>query len=300
MNDFYPPGTAKDWNVALTQEQPAEHRSPMLPTVVRVQDFRVETHDTFTLALDPPTNASTAYSFQPGQFNMLYGFGLGEVPISMSGDPAEQASIVHTIRAVGSVTRGLAKLRPGDSIGVRGPFGSSWPLDAARGNDVVIVCGGIGLAPLRPAIYHLLRHRQHYGRVVMMYGARTPSDILYREELRAWQARGDFQVLITVDKTDASWRESIGLVTGLFSRAKFDPTHAVGMICGPEIMERFVLSEFEKRGVAGGRLYVSLERNMQCAIGVCGHCQFGPNFVCMDGPVFGHNRIKSFFDVREA
>jgi NAD(P)H-flavin reductase len=272
----------------------------MLPTVVRVQAFQAETHDTFTLGLDPPTVPGTPYSFLPGQFNMLYGFGLGEVPISMSGDPAETGSVVHTIRAVGSVTRGLAKLRPGNAIGIRGPFGSSWPLEAARGGDVVLVSGGIGLAPLRPVLYHLLRHRDEYGRVVLLYGARTPGDLLYREELQAWQSRGDFQVLLTVDRADPSWRESIGLVTALFTPANFDPQRTVGMMCGPEVMMRFTLGEFEKCGVAADRLYVSLERNMQCAIGFCGHCQFGPNFVCMNGPVFRHDRIKAFFDVREA
>ena len=286
--------------MTLTQHPPRELRSPMLPTVVQVQDFRKETHDTFTLSLEPPVRAGITFSFLPGQFNMLYGFGLGEVPISMSGDPANAGSLVHTIRAVGSVTTGLAKLRTGDSIGVRGPFGSVWPLAAPRGSDVVLVAGGIGLAPLRPAIYHLLRYREQYGQVVLLYGARTPADVLFPQELKAWQDRGDFQILCTVDRGDSSWRESIGLVTALFSRAEFDPQRTIGMMCGPEIMMRFTLSEFGKRGVKGENVYLSLERNMQCAIGVCGHCQFGPNFVCMDGPVFGHNRIKSFFDVREA
>jgi NAD(P)H-flavin reductase len=270
----------------------------MLPAIVRVQSFRAETPDTFTLALDPPPTAP--YSFRPGQFNMLYGFGLGEVPISMSGDPADTVSVIHTIRAVGSVTRGLAKLLPGDSIGLRGPFGSSWPLDEARGGDVVIVSGGIGLAPLRPALYHLRRHRDEYGSVVLLYGARTPGDLLYRDELQAWRSRGDFQVLLTVDRADSSWRESIGVVTALLARAGFDPRRTIGMMCGPEVMMRFTLAEFELRGVPADRLYVSLERNMQCAIGFCGHCQFGPNFICMDGPVFRYDRIKAFFEVREA
>ncbi|HLN28541.1 MAG TPA: FAD/NAD(P)-binding protein [Gemmataceae bacterium] len=286
--------------MALTPNEPRDLDSPMLPRVVKVQAFQAETHDTFTLALDPPSAPGTPYSFLPGQFNMLYGFGLGEVPISMSGDPARTGSVVHTIRAVGSVTEGLAKVRPGDSIGIRGPFGSSWPMDKALGGDVVLVSGGIGLAPLRPALYHLLRHRDQYGGVALLYGARTPGDVLYREELQAWQSRGDFQVLLTVDRADPSWCDSIGLVTALFTRAEFDPQRTVGMICGPEMMIRFTLNEFEKRGVAADRLYVSLERNMQCAVGFCGHCQFGPNFVCMDGPVFRQDQIKAFFDVREA
>jgi NAD(P)H-flavin reductase len=272
----------------------------MLPTVVRVRDFLAETHDTFTLVLDPPVSPEPPYSFSPGQFNMLYGFGLGEVPISMSGDPAETGTVVHTIRAVGSVTRGLARLRPGNAIGIRGPFGSSWPVERAQGADVVLVAGGIGLAPLRPVIYHLLRHRKDYGRLALLYGARTPSDLLFHEELQAWRSRSDFQVLITVDRADASWHGSIGLVISQFARAEFDPQCTVGMICGPEVAMRFTLAEFERYGVPPGRLYLSLERNMQCAIGFCGHCQFGPNFVCMDGPVFRHDRIKTFFDVREA
>jgi NAD(P)H-flavin reductase len=272
----------------------------MLPHIVRVCDYREESYDTFTLVLDPPALPKGRYSYLPGQFNMLYGFGLGEVPISMSGDPAETGAVVHTIRAVGSVTNGLAKLRPGSSIGVRGPFGSSWPVEAARGSDVVLVCGGIGLAPLRPAIYHLLRHRNDYGRVVLLYGARSSADVLYREELLAWRASGAMQVLITVDRAEEGWSESIGLVTTLFTRATFDAQRTIGMMCGPEIMMRFTLREFQSRGVPEERLYVSLERNMQCAIGLCGHCQFGPKFVCMDGPVFPHNQIKSFFDVREA
>jgi NAD(P)H-flavin reductase len=286
--------------VPLAPNEPGECASPMLPAVVRVRNYRQETHDTFTLALDPPTASGTPYSFLPGQFNMLYGFGLGEAPISMSGDPAEASSVVHTIRAVGSVTRGLARLRAGDSIGMRGPFGSSWPMEAARGCDIVLVSGGIGLAPLRPALYHLLRHRHDYGRVALLYGARTPGDLLYGEELRAWQRRGDFEALLTVDRANPSWRESIGLVTALFMRVDFDPQRTVGMMCGPEVMMRFTVREFQKRGVSADRLYVSLERNMQCAIGFCGHCQFGPNFVCMDGPVFRYDRISAFFDVREA
>jgi NAD(P)H-flavin reductase len=272
----------------------------MVPSVVRVRSFRRETHDTFTLSLDGPTNPGKPYSFLPGQFNMLYGFGLGEVPISMSGDPASAEPILHTIRAIGSVTAGFAKLRAGDCIGMRGPFGSSWPVEAARGSDVVLVTGGIGLAPLRPVIYHLLRNRDQYGRLVLLYGARTPADLLYREELEAWQKRGDFQVLTTVDKAEMSWCGSIGLVTALFRRAEFDSQGAIGMMCGPEVMMRFTIGEFETRGVTPERLYLSLERNMQCAIGFCGHCQFGPSFVCMDGPVFRYDRIKTFFNVREA
>jgi NAD(P)H-flavin reductase len=275
-----------------TARRPA---SPMLPAVVRVREFIRETPDVFTLLLDAPPD----YRFKPGQFNMLYAFGIGEAAISLCGDPDEAATIRHTIRAVGSVTNALAKLKPGDAIGLRGPFGSAWPVKEALGRDVVIVTGGIGLPPLRPLIYHVMRHRADYGRVALLYGARTPADVVYASELDEWRARGDIQLLQTVDRGDSSWQRSVGLVTALLPRAEFDPANVVGMTCGPEVMMRFTVFEFEKRGVPHDRLYVSLERNMQCAIGFCGHCQFGPEFVCMDGPVFRYDRIKQIFHTRE-
>jgi NAD(P)H-flavin reductase len=269
----------------------------MRPDVVRVLDRRQETHDTFTLALAAPTSK---WRFLPGQFNMLYVFGVGEAAISMSGNPSDGRQVVHTIRAVGSVTHALERVQPGRCIGVRGPFGSAWPLEAARGHDVVIVAGGIGLAPLRPAIYHLLQNRADFGRVVLLYGARTPSDLLYAAELNHWRQRGDFQVHVTVDHAEPEWKDSVGLVTALFTRTEFDAGRTIGLMCGPEVMMRFVQREFEKRGVGDESLYVSLERNMQCAVGFCGHCQFGPEFVCMDGPVFRYDQIKKYFNLREA
>jgi NAD(P)H-flavin reductase len=269
----------------------------MAPSFVRVRDIRSETHDTVTLWLDPPDEG---WQFKPGQFNMLYAFGVGESAISMSGDAADGGVMQHTIRAVGSVTSALAKLQREDRVGIRGPFGSPWPVEEARGHDVVLVSGGIGLAPLRPVIYHLLRFRKHYGRLVLLHGARTPGDLLYGDELRAWAGRDDFQVVITVDRADANWRGPIGAVTLLFPEAEFNPSQTVGMMCGPEVMMRFVRYEFEKRGVKPEQLYLSLERNMQCAVAQCGHCQFGPWFVCLDGPVFRFDRISRFWEVREA
>jgi NAD(P)H-flavin reductase len=272
-------------------------RSPMVPAVVKVRAAQRETHDVVTLALDLP---DPDFAFLPGQFNMLYVFGVGEAAISMSGRAAETQHILHTIRTVGSVTNALGRLDVGASIGLRGPFGSAWPVQEARGQDVVIVAGGIGLAPLRPVLYHLLRHRADYGQVVLLYGARTPADVLFSSELAQWHKGGALQVFTTVDRGDASWRGSVGLVTVLFSQVKMDPGRTIGLICGPEIMMRFVQRAFEKQGVADDRLYVSLERNMHCAVGFCGHCQFGPEFVCMDGPVFRYDRIQLFFNIREA
>lgn len=269
---------------------------PMVPVVATVRAFGRETHDTFTLTLDAPAG----YRFLPGQFNMLYVFGVGEAAISMSGDAAEASTVAHTVRAVGSVTNALARLQPGQSLGVRGPFGSAWPLEELRGRDVVVVAGGIGLAPLRPLLYHLARNRKDHGKVTLLCGARTPADLLYATELEKWHKPGDFEVLVTVDRADSSWRGSIGVVTTLFPGLKLDPERTVGLVCGPEVMMRFVQREFEKRGVRDDRLFISLERNMHCAVGFCGHCQLGPEFVCMDGPVFRYDRIKAFFNLDEA
>jgi NAD(P)H-flavin reductase len=271
-------------------------KQPMLPELVRVRVFQRDTHDTFTLTVEPP---HPGWNGRPGQFNMLYAFGVGEAPISLCGDPDDRENIVHTIRSVGSVTRALERLTPGQPVGLRGPFGSTWPIEELAGRDVVLVAGGIGLPPLRPVLYHLLRHRANYGKLVLLYGARTPADILYADEFDRWRA-GGFQVLATVDRGDPAWRGPVGLVTALFARTDFDPARAIGLMCGPEVMMRFAQREFVKRGVGDDRLYVTLERNMQCAIGLCGHCQFGRAFVCADGPVFRCDTIATFFNVREA
>ncbi|MCE9529612.1 MAG: FAD/NAD(P)-binding protein [Planctomycetes bacterium] len=269
----------------------------MTPAVVRVLDNQRETHDTFTLVVEPPRKG---WSFLPGQFNMLYAFGVGEAAISLSGDPFERETVRHTIRAVGSVTQALQKIKAGDSIGLRGPFGSSWPLHEAGGRDVVIVAGGIGMAPLRPAIYHILRQRSTFGRVVLLYGVRTPDDLLFASELDQWNGQDHFQVLTTADKADAQWKGTVGLVTDLFTRAKFNPSNAVGLMCGPEVMMRFSQRQFHRNQVPDDRIYLTLERNMQCAVGFCGHCQLGPEFICMDGPVFRYDKVSKFFNQREA
>jgi NAD(P)H-flavin reductase len=271
---------------------------PMTPVFCRVLKTRRETRDTFTIELEPPAGAQ-AHPFAPGQFNMLYVFGVGEVPISVSGDPRRPQSLVHTVREVGAVTRAMRVLKRGDTLGVRGPFGSSWPVEEAAGRDVVIVAGGIGLAPLRPAIYSILAHRQKYGRVVLMYGTRTPEDILFRKELERWRARLDLSVHVTVDRAMAAWRGSVGVVTTIIPRARFDPGNTLAMICGPEAMMRFTMLELQNRGVDVGQIYISTERNMKCAIGFCGHCQLGPAFICKDGPVFRYDRIQPFFEIRE-
>lgn len=271
---------------------------PMLPAPWRVERVRKETSDTFTLAL-APVAAAPPLGFAAGQFNMLYVFGVGEVPISISGDPLEPSPLTHTTRAVGPVTRAMRKLKVGDTLGVRGPYGSNWPLAGAAGRDVVIVAGGIGLAPLRPVLYHLLARRGDFGKVVLLYGTRTPQDILFRAELRRWGARRNVQVHVTVDRAVGRWRGNVGVVTTLIPHAQFEPSNTVAMLCGPEVMMRFTALELQKRGVSSERVFVSLERNMKCAIGFCGHCQYGPSFVCKDGPVFRYDQVKPLLNIRE-
>jgi NAD(P)H-flavin reductase len=270
---------------------------PFVPQLFEVHRVHRELSDTVTLELTPQSGPRPA--FAAGQFNMLYAFGVGEVAISMSGDPADADIFVHTIRAVGAVSSALAKLNAGTLIGLRGPFGTGWPIAAAEGSDVVIVAGGLGIAPLRPAIYAILADRRRYGRVVILIGSRNPKDLLYRREVERWRKHLDIDIQVTVDHADASWRGNVGVVPALIARAAFDPRGTVALVCGPELMMRFAVNALRDAGVAGERIYLSMERNMKCAIGLCGHCQFGPAFVCKDGPVMRFDKIASIFAVRE-
>lgn len=274
---------------------------PMLPEPWVIERVRQETHDTFTLELVPgrSSTAAAAGRFLPGQFNMLYVFGVGEVPISISGDPGQPGRLVHTTRAVGAVTRAMRQLKRGGQIGVRGPYGTGWPVEAAQGDDLVLVAGGIGLAPLRSVIYQVLAEREKYGRVVLLFGARSAADLLFRRELEKWRSRFDLDVLVTVDRASADWRGSVGVVTKLIGRAPFDPHNTTALLCGPEIMMRYTVDELLRRGMPARRVHLSMERNMKCAIGLCGHCQFGAAFVCQEGPVFSYPAVERLFSVRE-
>ena len=276
----------------------ARPAAPMTPHPFVVQRALPETDDTFTLEL-AADRGFEPLAFRPGQFNMLYVFGVGEVPISISGDPATPQTLVHTTRVVGATTRAMRQLKRGDQLGVRGPFGTAWPVEEAEGQDVLFVAGGIGLAPLRPALYRVLSRRERYGRVVLLYGARTPDDILFRRELRNWRADFDLEVHVTVDRATREWRGNVGVVTALIPRVPFDPRNTVALTCGPEVMMRFTVLELQRRGVEPEHVHVSLERNMKCAIGLCGHCQLGAEFVCRDGPVFPYARVRRLLDVRE-
>jgi len=231
----------------------------------------------------------------PGQFNMIYLFGTGDVPISIAG---ASNRLAHTIRSVGMVTRGLNRLRRGDQVGIRGPFGSSWPLEEAVGKDIIIVAGGFGIAAVYSAIWTILSRRKHYNNVALLYGSRTPRDILYRREFDRWSKRG-LELLVTVDRGTSAWSGNVGLVTTLIPQIAFDPSNCIAMICGPEVMMRFTALEFRKYGVPDASLFLSMERNMKCATGFCGHCQFGPEFICKDGPIFRYDRVRNWLNIRE-
>ncbi|MGE3855112.1 MAG: FAD/NAD(P)-binding protein [Planctomycetota bacterium] len=274
----------------------------MTPVLWRIASVKEEIRGTFTWHLRPTVHRATAepFAFRPGQFNMLYVFGTGEVAISISGDPDDRGDLVHTIRAVGTVTRAMQRLQPGDTIGLRGPFGSAWPVDAAAGHDVVIVAGGIGLAPLRPVLHHVANHRERYRNVSLCYGARNPGELLYGNDLLQWATRSRISVDVTVDIGTDGWRGHVGLVTQRLAKQTFDPASTVSMMCGPEVMMRFAALELQRLGVPDAQQYMSMERNMKCAIGWCGHCMLGPEFICKDGPVYDWPRIRPWMDRREA
>lgn len=268
----------------------------MTPEFVTIRSVKQELEHTFTLVMDAPGGR---FEFAPGQFTMLYAYGVGEVPISISGDPSAPEELVLTIRRMGAVTNALTVLQPGDSVGVRGPFGEPWPVAAARGKDLVVVAGGIGLAPLRPVLYQVLADRDAFERVILLYGARSPSELLFLDEISEWRGRLDMTVMVTVDYGDPGWHGSVGVVTKLINRAPFDPDNAIAFVCGPEIMMRFTKAALESRALPEESIYISMERNMKCGIGLCGHCQFGPYFVCYQGPIFSCGTMDDLCWVKE-
>jgi NAD(P)H-flavin reductase len=265
------------------------------PARYRVAARRDETADTATLVLHPVGDAIAPV--RAGQFTMLYAFGVGEVPISVSGAPGGRA-LVQTVRAVGAVTRALHGARPGTVLGVRGPFGTDWAVAGAAGRDLVLVAGGIGLAPLRPVLLQALANRDAYGRIVLLVGTRSPRDLLFAEELAAWRARG-VHVEVTVDQSAPGWDGHVGLVTALLPAVRIDPANTVAFVCGPELMMRFAADALVARGVPASAIRVSLERNMQCGQALCGHCQLGPVLLCRDGPVVGYDRAAPLLTVEE-
>lgn len=232
------------------------------------------------------------FRFTAGQFNMVYLFGVGEVAISIVSDPEEPERLDHTIRSVGRVTSAIAQLQVGETLGIRGPFGQGWPLHAARGHDVVIVTGGLGCAPVMGAIEYIFRRRLHYGSVKIIHGVKSPRDLVFHERFEAWSKRPDTEVLLASDRPDKTWRYHVGVVTELFERVSIDPPKTMVLMCGPEIMMRLGVPILMRRGIPATAIYVSLERHMECGVGLCGHCQMGPYFLCKEGPVMRYDLIE--------
>jgi NAD(P)H-flavin reductase len=206
--------------------------------------------------------------------------------------------LVHTIRDVGGVTRALCQASEGDVLAVRGPFGVGWRVSDGTGGDIVIVAGGVGLAPLRSAVIEVITSRQEYGRVSVLYGARTANDVLFGADLAAWSSE-DVQVGVTVDRASTTWTGRVGLVTELVARATFDPSRTLALVCGPEVMMRYVAAELTARGVPPERIRLSLERNLRCGMGLCGHCQLREYLICIDGPVLSLDAVRPVLGVRE-
>ena len=275
----------------------AEHtpHGVMTPLPFRVRERVQETADTWTLTFERVDGPQPVIA--PGQFMMVYPFGVGEVPISVSGHPNEPGPVVLTVRSVGTVSAAICAADPGSVLGLRGPFGNSWPIDAAESGDVVVIAGGIGLAPLRPVVLRALAHRRRYRSVSVLYGARTPADLLYVDELPRWGGHAD--VAVTVDSAGPTWRGRVGVVPKLVRGVRFQPEQTTAFVCGPEIMISFSVEALLERGVPAERIFVSLERHMRCGIGLCGHCQLGPTLICRDGPVYSYAEIERWLEVRE-
>jgi NAD(P)H-flavin reductase len=268
----------------------------MMPEPFGLVSKRQDTFDTWTLEL--AARSGLPLHFSPGQFTMLSAGGCGEVPISISGDPNDPDRLVHTVRAAGLATQAICAAEPGVTMGVRGPFGRPWPLEEGDGCDLVFAAGGIGLPPLRPAIVAALARRERYGRLVLLYGGRAPEQLLYADELAAWSDRG-VEVMVTVDSAGPEWRGHVGVVTRLVPRVGLRAEQTVAMCCGPEVMMRFAAAALREAGVGARQLFASVERNMQCGIARCGHCQLGPTLVCRDGPVYRWADLERWLAIRE-
>jgi NAD(P)H-flavin reductase len=263
----------------------------------RVTARRVEAEGIFTFTLRFVDDAvRRAYRFEPGQFNMLYAYGVGEVPISIVSDPDDPTALEHTIRVAGRVTGVMGCWKVGDVVGVRGPYGRGWPMEAARGRDVVIVTGGLGCAPVVGVINYIFRRREDYGTLHILHGVKAPNELLYRERFDAWRAHPRTRVYLTADQPDKSWRYRVGVVTNIFDDLQVNPS-AIVMMCGPEVMMHHAVRTLRQKGVQEEAMFLSIERHMECAVGLCGHCQLGPQFVCKDGPVFCYAAVKPWFGV---
>ena len=271
--------------------------SPYLTHPARIVARRTETEGIYTYTtrfVDPAVRRE--FRFKSGQFNMLYAFGLGEVAISIVSDPAEPETLEHTIRIAGRVTGVIADWKVGDVVGIRGPYGNGWPVDEARRRDIVVITGGLGCAPVVGLINYIFRRREEYGELHILHGVKTPNDLLYRERFDEWRRAPRTRVYLTTDRPDKSWHYKIGVVTELFDELKVPPTSIV-MLCGPEVMMRMAAHSLQGKGIADDAIFLSMERRMECAVGLCGHCQYREHFVCKNGPIFSYRTVKELFRV---
>jgi len=283
---------------AVAELLAAPAADPMVPRIVRVRKRTRDLPGTVTLELESADDAPLP-RYRPGQFTMMYVFGVGEIPVSISGDASDPSRLVQTVRSVGAVSEAVTLLRPGDLLGLRGPFGTAWPTEELVGQDVVVVAGGLGLAPLRPSIYHLLANRAQFGKVVLLYGTRSPEEILYRRQLESWRRRLDVDLEVTVDHAGGDWRGHVGVVTRLIPKLAIDMHHATALVCGPEVRMRFAAAGLHDIGMPESAIWVSIERNMKCAVGLCGHCQFAGMFACKDGAVVRYDRVRRLMGLKE-
>ena len=274
--------------------------SSLVPQSAVIMNRVQESPTIFTLEVRLEDEAAqSGFGFTPGQFNMLYLSGVGEVPISIMSDPEDSHHLIgHTIRALGRVTKGLAKLQPGERVGLRGPFGRGWPMDLMRGKDVVVITGGLGCAPVVAVIHYMLRRRSDYGRLTIIQGVKKAEDLIWREQYALWSTLPDTHVMVSSDEGGAFWPGHVGRVTDLFSRITMDAENTVAVLCGPEGMMRAATQLLLERGLPEASTFLSMERNMQCAVGYCGHCQFGSSFVCRHGPVFAWPQVRDLMQHR--
>ncbi len=271
--------------------------TPYMIHPARIVARRTETEGIFTFTLQfMDADLRRSYAFKAGQFNMLYAPGIGEVAISIVSDPTEPELVEHTIRIVGRVTGVMAEWKVGDVVGLRGPYGNGWPVEQARSRDVVIITGGLGCAPTVGVINYIFRRRDQYGELHILHGVKTPNDLLYHERFDEWRRAPRTKVYLTSDRPDKSWHYRIGVVTELFDELDL-PQSSIVMMCGPEVMMRMAARSLLGKGIGDDSIYLSMERRMECAVGLCGHCQWREHFVCKDGPIFSYRVARELFRV---
>jgi sulfhydrogenase subunit gamma (sulfur reductase) len=272
---------------------------PHTPHVAVIDQRTQEAPNIFSLRLQyEDTDVQEAFAFDPGQFNMVTLFGVGEIPISIVNDPIDSHFFDHTIRVVGRVSEGMSKLQPGDRVGIRGPFGRGWPLERIKGKDVLLITGGLGCAPLVSVIRYLLRRREDYGHIHILQGVKHANDLIWRDQYEAWATMRDVNILLAADVVSKGWTGQQGMVTELIDQLSLRPQRTIVMLCGPELMMLAAIANLREKSIQDGNIWFSMERNMQCGIGQCGHCQIGPKYVCQDGPVFCYLELADFMGAK--